>query len=329
MDTADLTRPAAARHPADPPRPAGPMALAVGLGAVYLIWGSTYLGNRVALDSIPPLVATSARFLAAALLLFAVAALWRGPAGLLLPRRQWTGVGASGLLMVGAGSALLALGQLYVPTGLTSLLVAGMPLWVLVLRLVVGPRPSPLAAVGVLGGVVGLALLFAVPTQGWHLGGMLLVVLSTMVWALGSTLSQRLRMPADHLVGTGWQMLVGGLAVAVASVVSGELSGFRLSDVTGRSWLAWTYLMLVSTVVGFSVYTWLLRNAPIQLASTYAYVNPVVAVLLGMMVLDESLSGRQVLAGAVVLASVALVIARERPRQPDGLPPGKTPVAPA
>ncbi|PPA61125.1 EamA family transporter [Micromonospora chalcea] len=329
MDTADLTRPAAARHLADPPRPAGPMALAVGLGAVYLIWGSTYLGNRVALDSIPPLVATSARFLAAALLLFAVAALWRGPAGLLLPRRQWTGVGASGLLMVGAGSALLALGQLYVPTGLTSLLVAGMPLWVLVLRLVVGPRPSPLAAVGVLGGVVGLALLFAVPTQGWHLGGMLLVVLSTMVWALGSTLSQRLRMPADHLVGTGWQMLVGGLAVAVASLASGELGGFRLSDVTGRSWLAWTYLMLVSTVVGFSVYTWLLRNAPIQLASTYAYVNPVVAVLLGMMVLDESLSGRQVLAGAVVLASVALVIARERPRQPDGLPPGKTPVAPA
>ena len=329
MATADLTRPAAVRHPADPQRPAGPMALAVGLGAVYLIWGSTYLGNRVALDSIPPLVATSARFLAAALLLFAVAALRRGPAGLLLPRRQWGGVGASGLLMVGAGSALLALGQQYVPTGLTSLVVAGMPLWVLVLRLAVGPRPSALAAVGVLGGVAGLALLFSVPTQGWHLGGMLLVVVSTMVWALGSTLSQRLHMPADHLVGTGWQMLVGGVAVAVASVVSGELGRFDPAGVTGRSWLAWTYLMLVCTVVGFSVYTWLLRNAPIQLASTYAYVNPVVAVLLGMMVLDESLSGRQVLAGAVVLASVALVIARERPRQAGGLPPGKTPVAPA
>ncbi|MFJ6952500.1 EamA family transporter [Micromonospora aurantiaca (nom. illeg.)] len=204
-----------------------------------------------------------------------------------------------------------------------------MPLWVLVLRLVVGPRPSALAAVGVLGGVAGLALLFSVPTKGWHLGGMLLLVVSTMVWALGSTLSQRLHMPADHLVGTGWQMLVGGVAVAVASVVSGELGRFDLAGVTGRSWLAWTYLMLVCTVVGFSVYTWLLRNAPIQLASTYAYVNPVVAVLLGMMVLDESLSGRQVLAGAVVLASVALVIARERPRQADGLPPGKTPVAPA
>ncbi|MFD4205386.1 EamA family transporter [Micromonospora tulbaghiae] len=329
MATADLTRPAAVRQPADPQRPAGPMALAVGLGAVYLIWGSTYLGNRVALDSIPPLVATSARFLAAALLLFAVAALRRGAAGLLLPRRQWGGVGASGLLMVGAGSALLALGQQYVPTGLASLLVAGMPLWVLVLRLAVGPRPSALAAVGVLGGVAGLALLFSVPTQGGHLGGMLLLVVSTMVWALGSTLSQRLQMPADHLVGTGWQMLVGGVAVAVASVVSGELGRFDPADVTGRSWMAWTYLMLVCTVVGFSVYTWLLRNAPIQLASTYAYVNPVVAVLLGMMVLDESLSGRQVLAGAVVLASVALVIARERPRQAGGLPPGKTPVAPA
>ncbi|MBO4205670.1 EamA family transporter [Micromonospora echinofusca] len=327
MDTADLSRATGPMPDVAAPRPAGPVALAVGLGAVYLLWGSTYLGNRVALESLPPMLCTSARFLAAALLLFAVALLRRGPVGLLLPRREWRGVGASGLLMVGAGSALLTLGQQYVPTALTSLLVAGMPLWVLVIRLVAGPRPSSRAALGVLGGVLGLVLLFAAPAGRWHLGGMLLVVLSTMVWALGSTLAQRLSMPADHLVGTGWQMLVGGLAVAVASVVSGELGRFHPAEVTGRSWLAWTYLMLVCTVVGFSVYTWLLRNAPLQLASTYAYVNPVVAVLLGMMVLDERLTGRQALAGLVVLASVALVIVVERPRQVEGLPAG-TPVAP-
>ncbi|OKI56377.1 EamA family transporter [Micromonospora sp. CB01531] len=327
MDTADLSRVATARPVAASPRPAGPVALGVGLGAIYLLWGSTYLGNRVALESLPPMVCTSARFLAAALLLFAVAASRRGRVALRPARGEWGGVVASGLLMVGAGSALLALGQQYVPTGLASLLVAGMPLWVLVLRLGVGPRPSSLAAVGVLGGVAGLALLFAAPAGQWHLGGMLLVVLSTMVWALGSTLAQRLRSPADHLVGTGWQMLVGGVAVAMASVVSGEVGRLRLAEVTGRSWLAWAYLMVVCTVVGFSVYTWLLRNAPLQLAATYAYVNPVVAVLLGMMMLNERLTGRQVVAGVVVLASVALVIAVERPRQVEGLPAG-TPVAP-
>ncbi|MEE3921382.1 hypothetical protein V2I01_33535 [Micromonospora sp. BRA006-A] len=113
--------------------------------------------------------------------------------------------------MVGAGSALLALGQQYVPTGLTSLVVAGMPLWVLVLRLAVGPRPSALAAVGVLGGVAGLALLFSVPTKGWHLGGMLLLVVSTMVWALGSTLSQRLTCRP-----TTWSALAGRCSSAVS-----------------------------------------------------------------------------------------------------------------
>ncbi|WP_433533167.1 EamA family transporter [Micromonospora sp. CA-263727] len=299
-----------------------PAALAVGLVLLYLVWGSTYLGNRVALESLPPLVSTSARFLAAAAVLFAVVAVRHGVSGLRLPRAGWTAVVVTGTLMVGAGSALLAVGQQYVPSGLASLLVAAMPVWVLVIRLGAGQRPAPLAVAGVLGGLAGLALLLAAPTQRWHLAGMVTIVASTVVWALGSALAQRLTMPADHLVGTGWQMLVGGVAVGAAGLVVGEWRELRLGAVTGRSWLAWSYLMLVCTVVGFSVYTWLLRRAPLQLAATYAYVNPVVAVLLGMAVLGERLTGRQVLAGVVVLAAVALVVARERPRRWAGLPPG-------
>ncbi|BCJ62428.1 EamA family transporter [Micromonospora endophytica] len=307
--------------------PTTPVALAVGLALLYLVWGSTYLGNRIALESLPPFVSTSTRFLAAAAVLFAVVAVRRGGAGLRLPRAEWTAVAVTGTLMVGTGSALLAVGQQYVPSGLASLLVAAMPVWVLVIRLGTGQRPASLAVAGVLGGLAGLALLLAAPTERWHLVGMLTIVASTVVWALGSALAQRLPMPADHLVGTGWQMLVGGVGVALAGLVVGDWGELRLAAVTGRSWLAWAYLMLVCTVVGFSVYTWLLRRAPLQLVATYAYVNPVLAVLLGMAVLGERLTGQQVLAGGVVLAAVALVVARERPRRWAGLPPG-TPTPP-
>ncbi|MGY3519366.1 EamA family transporter [Micromonospora sp. PTRAS2] len=318
---------AAAAPPAVGPPPVEPAALAAGLGAVYLLWGSTYLGNRVALESLPPMVSTAGRFLAAGALVLAVVAARNGADRLRLPRDRWPGVLAGGLLMVGAGSALLAVGQQYVSSGLASLLVAAMPLWVLAIRLGGGQRPRPAAVVGVLGGLAGLALLVLAGDQRLHLAGIATIVASTMVWAAGSTLTQRLPAPADHLVGTGWQMLAGGAAVAVAALPAGEWHRLRLAEVTGRSWVAWTYLMLVCTVVGFSVYTWLLRRAPLQLVATYAYVNPVIAVLLGMVVLDERLTGRQVLAGAVVLASVALVVAVERQRQLRGLPPG-TPATP-
>ncbi|MEU1602947.1 EamA family transporter [Micromonospora matsumotoense] len=318
----------ATRPPAAPGRLGEPAATAVGLGAVYLLWGSTYLGNRITLESLSPMVSTAGRFLAAGVLVCTVVAVRRGPGRLRLPRAQWPGVAAGGVLMVGAGSALLAVGQQYVASGLASLLVAAMPLWVLLIRLGSGQRPRPAAVAGVLGGLAGLALLLvAAPGQGLHLAGMATIVASTMVWALGSTLTQRLAVPADHLVGTGWQMLVGGACVAVAGLFAGEWHDLRPAEVTTRSWLAWLYLMLVCTVVGFTVYTWLLRRAPLQLVATYAYVNPVIAVLLGMVVLDERLTGRQVLAGVVVLASVALVVAVERHRQLRGLPPG-TPVTP-
>ncbi|MEV0330788.1 EamA family transporter [Micromonospora echinospora] len=324
---AGADRTAVAARPTAGSRTVEPAALAAGLGAVYLLWGSTYLGNRIALESLPPMVSTAGRFLAAGALVLAVTALRRGPARLRLPRDRWAGVAAGGILMVGAGSALLAIGQQYVPSGLASLLVAAMPLWVLTIRLGSGQRPRPMAVVGVLGGIAGLALLLVAGDQRLHLAGMATIVASTMVWAAGSTLAQRLPAPDDHLVGAGWQMLVGGVAVAVAALPVGEWHRLRPGEVTGRSWVAWTYLMLVCTVVGFSVYTWLLRRAPLQLVATYAYVNPVIAVLLGMVVLDERLTGRQLLAGAVVLGSVALVIAVERQRQLRGLPPG-TPAAP-
>ncbi|RIV37632.1 EamA family transporter [Micromonospora radicis] len=329
MDGAD-PRGTALVTPTAPPggtTPTTPLALATGLVLLYLVWGSTYLGNRIALETLPPLASTSARFLAAGAVLFAVVAVRRGAAGLRLPRHEWAAVAVTGTLMVGAGSALLAIGQQHVPSGLTSLLVAGMPVWVLLIRFGTGQRPAPLAVAGVLGGLAGLVLLLVAPTERWHLAGMLTIVASTLVWAAGSMLAQRLAMPADHLVGTGWQMVAGGTGVAIAGLCTGEWAELRLAAVSGRSWLAWTYLMVVCTVLGFSVYTWLLRRAPLQLAATYAYVNPVVAVLLGMAVLDERLTGRQLLAGVVVLSAVALVVARERPRRWAGLPPA-TPAPP-
>ncbi|MET8307884.1 EamA family transporter [Micromonospora sp. NPDC005173] len=292
----------------------GRTALVVGLALIYTLWGSTYLGNRIALESLPPMVTTAGRFLLAAVVLLVIAGLRRSPQ-LVPTRAQFPGVAVTGILLIGVGSTLLAVGQQYVDSGLASLVVAAVPLWVLALRVCTGQRPSALVVAGVFGGVAGLALLLLAPGTQLHLAGTLTVLASSGVWAVGSWLSQRMAQPADPLVGIAWQMLIGGLAVAVASALTGELGGLRLAEVSGRSWIAWGYLLVVCTIVGYTVYSWLLRRAPLQLVATYAYVNPVVAVGLGMMVLDERLTGRQVLAGVFVLASVAVVVAVERPRQ--------------
>ncbi|MEV0394416.1 EamA family transporter [Polymorphospora rubra] len=308
-------------------RGGGRAALLTGLALIYTLWGSTYLGNRVALESLPPMVMTAGRFLLAAVVLLLISRLRRNPARLVPNRAEFAGVAVTGILLIGAGSTLLAVGQQYIDSGLASLVVAAVPLWVLGLRIGSGERPAALVLVGVLGGVAGLAVLLVAPGTGIHLAGTLTVLLGSGIWAVGSWLSQRLAQPADPLVGIAWQMLVGGLAVALVAVLSGELGRLRPTEVTGRSWLAWGYLLVVGTVVGYSVYAWLLRNAPLQLVATYAYVNPVVAVGLGMMVLDERLTGRQALAGVFVLASVALVVAveRPRPRSPSSPPPPAAP----
>jgi drug/metabolite transporter (DMT)-like permease len=306
-----------------------PPALALwgALVTVYLVWGSTYLAIRVVVETTPPLLAMGARFLAAGTLLAAFLLARRGRSALRVRPRQLGGAALVGVLLLLGGNGGVAVAEQTVPSGLTALLVAATPLWLVCLRTAARDRPARLSLVGTVVGFLGIAVLVR---PGASLGedvdpwGLALVVAAAGSWALGSFLSSRLPMPGDAFVATTWEMLIGGGAMTLAAVAAGELDGFAPSQVSGAAWAWLGYLVVVGSIVAFSAYVWLLHNAPISLTATYAYVNPVVAVVLGALVLDEQVTAAVVLGGAVVVVGVALVVTSERPRRAR---PARGPVA--
>jgi len=274
------------------------------LVTVYVIWGSTYLGIAVAGETIPPLFAASTRFIAAGTLM---ALIVRSRGGSLrVPRRAFASCVVIGILLPGANSVLF-FAERNVPTGLASLIIASVPLWVAVLRLA-GRERLPwqvLAGVGV--GFAGVAVL-AQPSGGARAWGIALCVLSALMWSSGSFLSARLPMPADPFAATTYEMLTGGILMFVPSLFT--LHAFSPSL---HSILGWIYLVVFGSIVGYTAYVWLLANAPLGLVSTYAFVNPVIAITLGVLFRGEHLTWR-LLAGAVlVVVAVATVVRKEPP----------------
>jgi drug/metabolite transporter (DMT)-like permease len=289
---------------------------------VYVLWGSTYLGIRVAVESLPPLTSAAMRFAAAAVVLAVVLRLRRGPGALRVDRRQLGSAALVGVLLLAGGNGLVVLAEsgpegTALPSGIAALLVATVPLLVVLLRTVGGDRPRPWTFAGVALGFVGLVLL-VLPRGGSGsvpLAGALTVVAGAVSWSVGSYLSGRIRMPDDPFVATVYEMVAGAAALAVIATVRGELHGFSPAEVTGRSWAALAYLMVAGSLVAFTAYVWLLAQAPISLVSTYAYVNPAVAVALGaLLVAEQHLCGHR-LGGAVIVAGVAVVVSTERPRR--------------
>ncbi|HLB78223.1 MAG TPA: EamA family transporter [Candidatus Dormibacteraeota bacterium] len=305
--------------PSLPRAGASPLAVGLALAGVYVIWGSTYLGIRVTLETMPPLLMGAFRFLVAGSLLFAWSARrgpWRQDR---LGWRQWLGtflVGAA-LLFMGNGGVILA--ERTVPSGVVALVIATVPLWMaLIARVGFGQRLRPLAILGLALGFGGVALLLESPGSGAidPLGAAIAVV-APVFWALGSVYSRRVSLPTRPLVATAMQMLCAGGLYLVAGVAAGELGRVHLSRVSGASALALVYLIIFGSLVGYSAYTWLLRVAPLSLVSTYAYVNPIVAVTLGWLILAEPVTIRTLLAGAIIVTAVALIVtARFRPAAP-------------
>ncbi len=291
------------------------------LVAVYLIWGSTYLGIEVAGRTFPPLLMLSLRFLLAGGLLYAWA-ISRGESGVDRPGwPQWraaTLVGA-GLLLVGNGGVALAVRN--VDTGVVALLVASVPLWLALLdRVCNGVRLAPVAIVGLVVGFGGVALLVGDGGAGRdELGGALLVVFGSLTWAAGSIYARGAPLPARPLVGAAMQMIAGGALLGVAGLAIGEGNDVHLSQVSGASALAFAYLVLIGSLIGFSAYVWLLGEASVSLVGTYAYVNPVVAVLLGVTLLGEPLGWRLLVAGGAIVVAVGLIVGAS-PRPPRGRP---------
>ena len=275
------------------------------LWVVYIIWGSTYLGIKLAGDTIPAFSAVSARFLLAGALLAAWVAWRRGPAALRVTRRELACAALIGLLLPGA-NGLLFVAERTVPTGVASLIIASVPLLVVVMRLAGGERPPRLAIAGVLGGFVGVAILFH-PQGGATWWGMAVTAIAAIGWAAGSYLSSRLPLPRDAFVATTFEMLAGGLILLPVGIAQQPDPG----AISATSLAAFAYLVLVGSLVGFTAYVWLLHHAPLGTVSTYAYVNPVVAIALGVLFLDEDVTRRIALGAAIVVASVAVVVRRE------------------
>jgi drug/metabolite transporter (DMT)-like permease len=290
----------------------------IALGTVYVIWGSTYLAIELAGETIPPLFAVGTRFAAAGLLMCAFTAWRRGARALRVRRVELGSVVLVGSLLPGA-NAVLFVAERHVATGLAALIFGSVPLWVVLLRTGTGERPPIVALAGVLVGFGGLALLVR-PGGRTSLGWLLVVVLVAATWAFGSFLSRRLPLPRDAFAAASLEMLAGG---AILLPIGALTTHPQLSAVSARSAFGWIYLVTVGSIVGFTTYVWLLHNAPIGRVATYAYVNPVVAIALGALVLHESLTWTTAAGAAVVLASVAVVVRQESlPAEPEPMPAG-------
>jgi drug/metabolite transporter (DMT)-like permease len=286
--------------------------LPLALGTVYLAWGGTYPAIRVMVDTVPPLLGTAARFALAGLLLGAFLLARGGRRRFAMSRRQLVGVSAVGVVILG-DIGLLALAEQEVPAGLAALIIASVPLWIVLLRLADRQRPrwTTMAAVAV--GLAGVGLLVAPAggTTGPPIGWLLLLVAAAAIEAAGQFYSQRVELPADLLVSTTVQLVAAAAVLAVAGVALGEADEVATERFSGDSMLAFAYLVVPGSILAYMAFVWLLANAPISTVSTYAYVNPVVAVLLGWALLSEPVTLTIAVGAAAVLLSVALIVRRQ------------------
>lgn len=286
----------------------------IGLLILYLVWGSTYLGIAIAVDTIPPFLMAGVRFLIAGAVLLAWSIARDGRSFRPPTVREWRDSTIVGALLLGGGMGMVAYGEQTVPSGITALFIALMPVWVAVLgRIFLGERLPRLAVFGIVLGFVGVAILIGPSALGGAGAleplGLGAILLSPIAWSSGSLFaSHRATLPARPLVATGAQMVSGGLVLLVMSAASGELGGFRIEAISTDSLVAMAYLTVIGSLLAFTAYGWLLRVAPLPLIATYAYVNPVVAVILGALVLREPIELRTLVAGAVIIGSVAVIV---------------------
>lgn len=291
-----------------------PGAIWAALVVVYVVWGSTYLAIRVTVEDMPPLLTAASRFLIAGVVMAGILSARHGPAVLRVRPRELKGAAIVGVLLIAGGNGGVVLGERTISSGLAALLVAIVPLWLIVLRRASGDHPRALTWTGVLVGFVGLVVLVQPGGGGGaDMVGVLFVLGATTCWSVGSFYSQRTTMPANPFVATVWEMLAGGAALTVLGFLRGERPG-ALSAYSTESLLALGYLIVFGSLVAFTAYVWLLHNAPLSLVSTYAYVNPVVAVFLGALLLSEPVTVAILVGGGIVVVGVALVVTAERPR---------------
>jgi drug/metabolite transporter (DMT)-like permease len=322
--------------PTEPARPPERGAIWLGLLILYVVWGSTYLGIAIAVETIPPFLMAAVRFAIAGTVLMTWSIVRAGRSFVPPTRRQWRDTIIVGALLLGGGMGMVAFGEQTIPSGIAALLIAMMPVWVAIFgRAFLGERLPRIAGVGIVVGFVGVAVLVG-PTILGQTGaldplGLAAIIVSPIAWSLGSLYaSHRAVLPSQPLVATGAQMLAGGAVLAVMAGVTGEFGRFDAAAVSSDSIIAVAYLTVIGSLLAFTAYGWLLRVAPLPLIATYAYVNPVVAVILGALFRNEPIDARTLVAGAIIVGAVALIVtARGRMTAPALRPSGAPSPGPA
>lgn len=291
----------------------------VALIALYIVWGSTYLGIKVAIETIPPFLHAGIRFLVSGIILLT----WQRAAGHALPtRRQWRDTAIIGLLLLLGGNGLVAWAEQFIPSGIAALTISASPMFLVIAEALRpnGVKPNRQVIIGLAIGFAGIFILTGpneISGSGSKLDPLGVVALLTacLLWATGSTYSKSADLPKSSLMTTGAEMLTGSIGLFAVSLLTGELQGWHPADVSLRSLYGLAYLITVGSIIGFGSYIWLLQNAPISLVATYAYVNPVVAVLLGYLLGGEALDSRIWLGAAFIIGAVVFINnSRGKPR---------------
>jgi drug/metabolite transporter (DMT)-like permease len=290
--------------------------IALAFLALYIIWGTTYLAIAIAVESIPPFFMAGIRFFIAG----SLALIYLRLRGVPLPnRRQWGWAAVIGGFLLLGGNGILAWAEQRVPTGLAAVIIATVPLWITLMDwlLFKGLAPTRRIVLGLALGLAGIILLVGPAqlqvTAAFSLTDLLILLLSPLLWAFGSLLSRRANLPANVFMATAAEMLAAGLLLVLTALLLGETAGFDPAAVTTRSWLAVLYLVVFGSFIGLTAYIWLLTKVEAVKVASYAYVNPVIAVFLGWLILAEELTLLMGLAAAVIIAAVVLITAR-RPR---------------
>lgn len=290
----------------------------ISLWTVYIIWGSTYFAIAYVIETMPPLLSMGIRFLTAGVLLTLFIMATKGFKEIAVPREEIRSSVIFGFVLLGFGLGNVAIAEQHVPSGIVALIIAALPMWIAIFRFVTGERPSRRTWLGLVVGFIGVALLLK-PGSVQSVSGegsstviffMFMVLIGNIGWALGTFLAPRFPLPKNALVFTAYEMLAGGVSLTLAGFIKGESLGDFL-DGSNWSWIWFTYLVTFGSIVAYSAYLWLVQNAPVSLTATYAYVNPVIAVALGAIFLDEVITMSYAIGGLVIVLGVLVVVSAE------------------
>ncbi len=299
------------QQPSKPSR----ISIILAFAAVYIIWGSTYLGIKYAIQTMPPLLMSGVRYFIAGLIVFVIAMSTGAP----FPQKiHWRNTLIIGALLVLMGNGGVAWAESLIPSGIASLIVCSVPIWFALFGWLFFKRgkPGTLTIIGIVLGFIGMIILVG-PKNIFHIGqginlvGVLIIVIGSIGWSIGSLYVSKAKLPANHLTTIGMQMLCGGFLLTIAGLVKGEYSQVLFDAISTKSLLAMGYLIIFGSIVAFSAYSWLLRVSTPSLVSTYAYVNPVIAVFLGWLFLNETIDKYTVIGSVFIILALVLITSQK------------------